>query len=139
MGGKGPRRPPIAVRPVAAAYWRLILQDIHSRWIEATEEPQVGPRFTGTMGSCGARIPEPLSRQIHNRQHLISLALEATYISDELRSAHPLVSWSRGVWIFLGSKGRCAGVPIALSDNREIPHFTGAMLFSIGTRLRLGV
>lgn len=89
---RGRQGPPIAVRPVAAANWRLILQDIHSRWIEAGEEPQVGPRYTGTMGSCGARIPEPLSRQIHNRQHIISLALQATYISDEVRSVHPLVS-----------------------------------------------
>lgn len=84
--------PPIAVRPVAAAYWRLISQDIHSRWIEATEEPQSGPSLHGHDGSCGARIPEPLSRQIHNRQHIITLALEATYISEQLRSAHPLVS-----------------------------------------------
>lgn len=75
--------PPMAVRPVAAAYWRLILQDIHRWWIEATEEPQVGPSLHGRDGSCGARIPEPLSRQIHNRQHTITLALEATYISKD--------------------------------------------------------
>lgn len=51
--------PPIAARPVAAAYWRLILQDIHSRWIEATEEPQVGPRYTGTTGPVALEFPSP--------------------------------------------------------------------------------
>lgn len=56
---RGMQGPPIALRPFAAAYWRLILQDTHSRWIEATEEPQVGPLYTDTMGPVALEFPSP--------------------------------------------------------------------------------
>lgn len=59
MYSKGPQSPLRPVQPVAAAHWRLILQDIHCRWIKATEEPQVGPRYTGTMGLVAFEFPSP--------------------------------------------------------------------------------
>lgn len=95
------------------------------------------PRYTGTTGPGGARIPEPLSRQVHNRQHIITLALEATYISDELRSALPLASHREACAFFLGGGpgGLAARACKSPHPTTEIPHFTGAVIILIGTRL----